>query len=75
MRRLYPPLRINSPSMPVVTIRMSGPRTIDQKRQIVEGVTSTLVEALGVDPSLVTVLLEELDRENIGRGGRLLADG
>ncbi|HOT93771.1 MAG TPA: 4-oxalocrotonate tautomerase family protein [Methanoregulaceae archaeon] len=61
--------------MPVVTIRMSGPRTIDQKRQIVEGVTSTLVEALGVDPSLVTVLLEELDRENIGRGGRLLADG
>ena len=62
-------------TMPVVTIRMSKGRTLDQKKELVEGITSTIVSTLGVDPDWVTVLIHELDRENIARAGTLLSEG
>lgn len=61
--------------MPVVTIRMAKGRSLEQKRRIVEEFTATIVSTLGVDPSWVTVFIEELDKENICKSGRLLSDG
>jgi 4-oxalocrotonate tautomerase len=67
--RAFPPgVRI----MPVVTIRMSKGRTKEQKQTLVEEITGTIVRTLSVDPDWVTILIEELDRENIARAGNLL---
>ncbi len=60
--------------MPIVTIQMSSGKSVDQKRQIIEEFTGTLVRTLGVDPSTITILIQELPRENIGRTGRLLSE-
>jgi len=60
--------------MPVVTIQMSSGKSVDQKRQIVEEITDTLVRTLRVDPSMITILIQELPRENIGKTGRLLSE-
>lgn len=60
--------------MPVVTIRMSKGRTTDQKRRLAQGITEAIVSVLDVDPDWVTVLIEELDKENIARAGTLLSE-
>ncbi len=60
--------------MPVVTIQMSSGKTLEQKRQIVEEITDTLVRTLQVDPAMITILIQELSRENIGKAGRLLSE-
>jgi 4-oxalocrotonate tautomerase len=60
--------------MPVVTIRMSKGRTLEQKRQLADRITSDIVSILDVDPDWVTILIEELDRENIAKAGTLLSD-
>ncbi len=59
--------------MPIVTIQMSSGKSVGEKRQIVEEFTETLVRTLGVEPSAITILIQELPRENIGRSGRLLS--
>jgi 4-oxalocrotonate tautomerase len=61
-------------SMPIVTLQISKGRTLEQKKQLVDGITGTIVDALGVDPSWVTILIHELDRENIGKSGILLSE-
>jgi 4-oxalocrotonate tautomerase len=53
---------------------MSKGRTLDQKRVLVQEITRTIVSTLKVDPSWVTVFIEELDRENIGKSGTLLSE-
>lgn len=60
--------------MPVVILKMAKGRSLDQKREVVRQFTETLVKTLHVDPGIVTVLVEELDRENIGKAGVLLSD-
>jgi 4-oxalocrotonate tautomerase len=60
--------------MPVVTIRMSKGRTTDQKRRLAQGIPEAIVSVLDVDPDWVTVLIEELDKENIARAGTLLSE-
>ncbi len=61
-------------AMPVVTIRMSKGRTLEQKRQLAERITADIVSTLDVDPEWVTILFEELDRENIAKAGTLLSE-
>jgi 4-oxalocrotonate tautomerase len=60
--------------MPVVTIRMSKGRTLEQKRRLADEITASIVNTLGVDPSWITILFEELDRENIAKSGKLLSE-
>ena len=60
--------------MPVVIIRMRKGFSRDQKRRIVEEFTGTLVKTLGVDPELVTIMIDEHDPENIGKAGKLRCD-
>ncbi len=60
--------------MPFVNVKVGGGLTVDQKRKIVEGITSLLEETAGKKPSATYVLIEEHDRENWGVGGKLLSE-
>ena len=60
--------------MPFVSIRISGSATKDQKSAIVADVTQSLVERLGKNPAAVQIVIEEVNLENYGAGGILLAD-
>jgi 4-oxalocrotonate tautomerase len=61
--------------MPVVFIKMGAGRTVEQKRRVADEITRTITTNFGVDPSWVTVLFDELDRESIAKSGRLLCYG
>ena len=60
--------------MPVVIIKMRKGFSSEQKRTIVKEFTSTLVKTLGVDPDIVTVMIDEHELENIGKAGKLRCD-
>ena len=60
--------------MPFVSIRISGSATRDQKAGIVADVTSSLVSRLGKNPAAVQIVIEEVNTENYGAGGLLIAD-
>jgi 4-oxalocrotonate tautomerase len=60
--------------MPVVVIRMRKGFSVEQKRTVVKEFTSTLVKTLGVDPDLVTIMIDEHELENIGKAGKLRCD-
>lgn len=60
--------------MPVVTIQMAAGRTLEQKRQVIEEFTATLVAVMKVDPADVTILVHELPRESIAKAGVLLSE-
>jgi 4-oxalocrotonate tautomerase len=60
--------------MPVVIIKMAKGRTIEQKRIVVREFTRIITETLEVGPEMVTILIDELERENIGKSGALLSD-
>ncbi len=60
--------------MPVVVIRMRKGFSREQKLTIVRDFTSTLVTTLGVEPDLVTIMIDEHDLENIGKAGKLRCD-
>jgi len=60
--------------MPSVQITMLKGRTIEQKRKIVERVTDVLVEEAKTAKDGVVVTIVEVEREDYGRGGVLMAD-
>ena len=60
--------------MPVVTIAMYDGRSIDQKRELVKGVTDVVARVTGNSPEAVHVIIEEVNRENWAIGGLLHPD-
>jgi len=60
--------------MPVVNIKMRKGFSTEQKRTVVKEFTNTLVKTLGVDPGVVTILIDEHELENIGNAGKLRCD-
>lgn len=60
--------------MPIITIQMSEGKTIEQKRTVAAEITQTVSGAFGVEPSAITILFQELPRENIAKSGKLLSD-
>ena len=60
--------------MPVVTIAMYDGRSIDQKRELVKGVTDVVARVTGNSPEGVHVIIEEVKRENLAIGGLLQPD-
>jgi 4-oxalocrotonate tautomerase len=57
--------------MPVIILKQKKGLTRDQKRRIVKEFTETLVSVTGVNKELVTILIEEKELEDIGKGGKL----
>jgi 4-oxalocrotonate tautomerase family enzyme len=60
--------------MPVVIIKMRKGFSTEQKRTVVKEFTNTLVKTLGIDPGVVTIMIDEHELENIGKAGKLRCD-
>lgn len=60
--------------MPIVSIRIAKGRDIEVKRRLAAETTRAVAGALGLPPELVTVQIEEFDRENWATGGELHID-
>jgi 4-oxalocrotonate tautomerase len=60
--------------MPVIILKQKKGLSIEQKRRIVKEFTETLVSTTGVKKELVTILIEELALEDIGKAGTLRCD-
>ena len=60
--------------MPVVTIQMLEGRDKQKKRELVEAITTAVVEVCEVKPEETTVIIEEYSRDNWARTGTLVSD-
>jgi 4-oxalocrotonate tautomerase len=59
--------------MPVVIVNMWEGRTIDQKRILVEGITTTFGK-IGIPAEAVHVILNDIPKHNWGTGGKLASE-
>lgn len=59
--------------MPVVTVEMWEGRTIEQKRQIIKGITSALTD-IGVPPEATQVIIKDNPKHNWGIAGKLASE-
>ena len=60
--------------MPIVTNQMENGRPIEIKRALTEAVSKAVTVALDVQPEWVTIIIDEVERENWTVGGRLQLD-
>jgi 4-oxalocrotonate tautomerase len=60
--------------MPVIIVEMLTGRTAEQKAALAQKLTEGTIEALGVRPDQVRVIMHELPKENIAMGGKTLAE-
>ncbi|MDI6728934.1 MAG: 4-oxalocrotonate tautomerase family protein [Thermodesulfovibrionales bacterium] len=56
--------------MPYVNIKITKEgATVEQKAQIIKGVTQLLVDVLGKNPQTTVVVIDEVETDNWGIGG------
>lgn len=61
--------------MPYVNVRITKDGvSAEQKRQLVEEITATLVSVLGKKPEHIHIIIDEVDPENWGYAGMLTTD-
>ena len=58
--------------MPIVTLENAGTLTVEQKKELIEKLTETVVEITGKPAQYVYVRIDEVPRENFGVGGEPL---
>ena len=59
--------------MPVVIVEMWEGRTIEQKKQLVEGITSAFAK-INTPPEAVHVILKDIPKHNWAIGGKLSSE-
>jgi 4-oxalocrotonate tautomerase len=60
--------------MPYINVQITRGATRAQKAEIVKVFTETLVRVLGKKPQNTHVVIQEIEREDWGHGGELVAD-
>ncbi|KPK67888.1 hypothetical protein AMJ71_07880 [candidate division TA06 bacterium SM1_40] len=60
--------------MPTVVVDGPPMKSIEQKRTMVQRLTDAAAEVYGYDKMKISVIIRENPPENVGRGGRLIAD-
>lgn len=60
--------------MPVITVNMLEGRTLEQKRRLVEAITAAMVEICEAKPEGISVVIQEIPRENWGQAGVLVSE-
>jgi 4-oxalocrotonate tautomerase len=60
--------------MPRVIVQAVEGRSADQKRELVSSITEAVVNAYGVEPKTVTIVLEDIPRTNFAKAGVLASD-
>jgi 4-oxalocrotonate tautomerase len=58
--------------MPYVSIRLAGKLSRNQKENIAQGVTKVIAQETGKPESSILIFIDEEQRENIAKGGRLI---
>ncbi len=59
--------------MPVVTVEMWEGRTIEQKKQLVEGITAVMTK-MGIPPEAVQIIIKDNPKHNWAIGGKLASE-
>ncbi|WP_026882223.1 4-oxalocrotonate tautomerase DmpI [Clostridium akagii] len=59
--------------MPIIRVTM-GKANVEMKKMLIEKLTSAAVEVTKAPGSVFTVLIEELELDNMGVGGQTLAE-
>jgi 4-oxalocrotonate tautomerase len=59
--------------MPVVIVEMWEGRTIEQKKQLAEGITSSF-EKIGVPKEVVQIIIKDIPKHNWATGGKLASE-
>jgi 4-oxalocrotonate tautomerase len=60
--------------MPYVNLQITKGATREQKAEIVREFTDTLVRVLGKNPQNTHIVIQEIEREDWGHAGELVAD-
>ncbi|AZO77128.1 putative tautomerase K2 [Bosea sp. 62] len=60
--------------MPYVNLQITKGATREQKAEIVKEFTQTLVRVLGKNPQSTHIVIQEIEREDWGHAGTLVAD-
>lgn len=60
--------------MPIVTIKMIEGRTDEQKRNLVEQVTTAVSETVSAPKENITIIIEEMKKEHYATGGVRTSD-
>ncbi len=59
--------------MPVVIVEMWEGRTVEQKKQLVEGITETFVR-IGVPREALHIIIQDIPKHNWGHAGKLASE-
>lgn len=59
--------------MPIVIVEMWEGRTIDQKRTLIEGITTTF-EQIGVPPQALQIVINDVPKHNWAIAGKLASE-
>lgn len=60
--------------MPIIRVEMFKGRTREQKRALVKELTEGFVRACGGKPEALHVVISDVEKEDWGSGGILMAD-
>jgi 4-oxalocrotonate tautomerase len=60
--------------MPIIRVEMFSGRSRDQKRLLVRELTDTFVRVAGGKPESVTIVIQDVEKEDWGAAGALMAD-
>jgi 4-oxalocrotonate tautomerase len=60
--------------MPIIRVEMLMGRSREQKRELVRELTDAFVRTCGGKPDALQIVIQDVDKQDWGAGGRLLAD-
>ncbi len=60
--------------MPIVSIKIAKGHPVGITRDLVKSVTKAVSSSLDLEPELISVLIEEFERDNWSTGGELHSD-
>lgn len=58
--------------MPIINIQMLEGRTPEQKEQLIKEVTEAVVRTTGARKEAVTIIINDMKKENYGHSGEVL---
>jgi len=59
--------------MPVVTVEWWEGRTVEQKKKLVEGITSVMAN-MGIPPEVLYIIIKDNPKHNWASGGKLASE-
>lgn len=60
--------------MPYINVQILKGATREQKKEVVEQMTKTLVDVLDKQPEHIHIVIDEVDADNWGYSGKLTSD-